>query len=316
MIRDKGVKSGFDPLERQTLSPFFLSFTMDFDSMFKAIKDRRTLENTLRNSPAFASERLEDTNETALHLVAKWNQFSRVKTLCEFGAAIDAVDWQGSTPLHLAACNGAVRAVSVLLKHGADVTVHDRDGLTALAGAAHSQVENVDKCRTLLKKAGATVDLATAIWLRDLDAAIKLMKEPESSKLSYVKGLIANLTFALQADLDLTLADLQKWEPVVDGLVNIGADVDAGGVQHDNPAIWATANWGTPGSQLALEWLRILLKRGANPNVEVIRMTAFSILTHNARLDQSPNSGLMVKMLLDAGAVPESPNSKPRGWCI
>ena len=73
---------------------------------------------------------------TGLHLAAYFGIKAIVKLLLEKGAAVDAADGDGETPLHWALDNGHVEVVRLLLEKGAAVDAADRDGQTPLSAAA------------------------------------------------------------------------------------------------------------------------------------------------------------------------------------
>jgi ankyrin repeat protein len=68
---------------------------------------------------------------TTLHHVAKEGDEYVVMQLILGGADIDAEDWEGQTPLHLAAFYGHVGVVQLLLDARASVFHIDRYGMTA-----------------------------------------------------------------------------------------------------------------------------------------------------------------------------------------
>ena len=78
----------------------------------------------------------------------------RSRVLLDHGAALeDRANISGTTPLIVAAEENRVAVAGVLISRGADLTVTDRDGFTALSQAwAKKQAEMV----RLLKRHGAT----------------------------------------------------------------------------------------------------------------------------------------------------------------
>ena len=68
---------------------------------------------------------------TPLH-VAAWHCPSLVPLLLEHGAAVNAKDGYGQTALHDAAFHGHADAVAALLHAGADASIRNKRGLTAL----------------------------------------------------------------------------------------------------------------------------------------------------------------------------------------
>lgn len=84
-----------------------------------------------------------------LHLAAMFGDEEQrlIASLLTWGAEVNALNKVGWSPLHLASITGAPNAVQGLLAYGADPTLKDRRGLTALdIGAA---AEHQDVCRQL-----------------------------------------------------------------------------------------------------------------------------------------------------------------------
>ncbi|KAJ9594561.1 hypothetical protein L9F63_027456 [Diploptera punctata] len=71
-----------------------------------------------------------------LHLCCQWGLETVVQTLVEHGAAINARDAEGKTPLHVAIQNQHSSIITLLLCHpGIDLTIRDKSGLTPFATA-------------------------------------------------------------------------------------------------------------------------------------------------------------------------------------
>ena len=83
-----------------------------------------------------------------------------VRLLLEHGVDVNGRNFQGETPLHIAAANGLVKVVRVLLEHGANVGAEDKKGKTPLHTAAENQYlepnEPAEVMRVLLEH-GANV---------------------------------------------------------------------------------------------------------------------------------------------------------------
>jgi uncharacterized protein len=80
--------------------------------------------------------RLSADGETALHRAASRGHLQAVRLLLEGGASVDAVDGEGVTPLVLAAYRGQTDVVTLLLERGAYVNAQEkRNGLSSLSHA-------------------------------------------------------------------------------------------------------------------------------------------------------------------------------------
>ncbi|XP_060938618.1 60 kDa lysophospholipase isoform X2 [Limanda limanda] len=83
---------------------------------------------------------------------AKIGDIDALKALREMGTNLCQGDYDGRTPLHVAACEGHLDLVEYLLSQGATVYAKDRYGDTPLCNAVHFRHKDVVK---LLKKTGA-----------------------------------------------------------------------------------------------------------------------------------------------------------------
>lgn len=83
---------------------------------------------------------------------AKTGDISALEAVLEMGGKLSSEDYDGRTPLHLAACEGHLAVVEYLLKHGATVYAKDRYGNSPLKNAA--KFRNLDVIR-LLRQTGA-----------------------------------------------------------------------------------------------------------------------------------------------------------------
>ena len=110
------------------------------------------LEQACRN-PYFTRDRLHVKldGDTVLHLAAqKVTDPEILRTLCRYGAQLDARDAMRGTALHSALYFGKVANAEVLCSLGASVTAKDSDGWAAIHNAAHSG--KVDALNLLLRK--------------------------------------------------------------------------------------------------------------------------------------------------------------------
>ena len=76
----------------------------------------------------------DSDGNTALWVATTESDVSVVRALLEAGADpnVQSRTPGGYTPLHMAASNGLIEAAEVLLQHGADVTIRNSQGQTAL----------------------------------------------------------------------------------------------------------------------------------------------------------------------------------------
>lgn len=124
--------------------------------LFKASRSKDTLQ--LR--PFLSAEAVNASLEkgvTPLHM-SVYGGANVVKCFLEAGAALDAQDVQGWTTLHRAAYRKDVKTVQLLIEWGADVTIKNEIGKTALQ-LCQSNIEDRNaagpgaKCLTLLESA-------------------------------------------------------------------------------------------------------------------------------------------------------------------
>uniref|UniRef100_A0A667XC55 asparaginase n=1 Tax=Myripristis murdjan TaxID=586833 RepID=A0A667XC55_9TELE len=83
---------------------------------------------------------------------AKIGDIEALETIREMGSNLCLGDYDGRTPLHIAACEGHFKLVQYLLSHGATVYAKDRYGDTPLCNAVRFRHKDVVK---LLRKTGA-----------------------------------------------------------------------------------------------------------------------------------------------------------------
>jgi ankyrin repeat protein len=113
-------------------------------------------------------EKLEN-GMSPLHLAAGNGQVETVKVLVELGADKNAHTAGGMTPLHMAAVEGHVETVKVLAQLGAELGVQTVNGETALQGSVHfghhhvAQVLRELELTSLARKAEAAERMAAEI---------------------------------------------------------------------------------------------------------------------------------------------------------
>jgi ankyrin repeat protein len=116
----------------------------------------------------------DSLGNTLLHYAATHGNTDLIKFMVEQGADINARGDLERTPLQLAvADNQDAKAVSSLLKLGADPNIPDKDGKTPLYWAASAEMESMVRA---LKKNGATVDVYTEVALKGPGKLLKRLK--------------------------------------------------------------------------------------------------------------------------------------------
>jgi len=92
---------------------------------------------------------------TALHIAALQGYMNIVEILLDIGIDINSKNNNGNTALHVAAIHGNMNIVEILLDRGADINSKDNDGQTALHEAAANGYTNIVEilleCTTMCK---------------------------------------------------------------------------------------------------------------------------------------------------------------------
>jgi ankyrin repeat protein len=84
--------------------------------------------------PSLVDDQVSFSNEgmSLLHWVADRGHLEIAKFLLSIHCPVNAQDHEGNTPLHYAAISGHESMVTLLVEHGADSTIKNRDGEVAL----------------------------------------------------------------------------------------------------------------------------------------------------------------------------------------
>lgn len=83
---------------------------------------------------------------------AKIGDVEALESIREMGSNLSVGDYDGRTPLHIAACEGHLKVVQYLLDHGSTIHSRDRYGDTPLSNAVFFKREDIVR---LLRKSGA-----------------------------------------------------------------------------------------------------------------------------------------------------------------
>ncbi len=274
-----------------------------------------------------------------------------IAALLEAGADPNAKNWEGETPLMAAARSGNVEAARLLLEAGADVNAKEEwGGQSALMWAAsHSQPEMVK----LLIEHGADVNARGAVrrWER------KVIKEPRPKDMNqggftpllYAarEGCIECAKHLIEGGADPDLHDPHRMTPLLLALFNLhfdfaaymieaGADVNKWDLYGRTPLYMAADVSTLPvmgngamvvipslDKHTALDIARMLLERGADPNIQLKRRPPYrnvpqdrggdSILSQGATpLLRAARAGdaPFVELLLEHGALVDLPSNQ------
>jgi ankyrin repeat protein len=256
-----------------------------------------------------------------------------LKLLLDAGANADSPNADGMTALMLVARTGKVDAAKLLLEHGATVDARESfGGQTALMwAAARRHPEMID----LLISRGAAVDARSAV--RDYQRHIQAEGRPKSldtggftpllyaareNCMACVDTLLAN-----GADIDLPDPDgvtplhiaimNANWD-LAKKLIEAGADVQLWDIYGEAPLFTAVggrsrndggrASIDPPNHTTGLDIVRLLLERGANPNMQLFFRPANLNGATNTRgstplIRAAANNDLeVVNLLLEHGA--------------
>ncbi len=232
-------------------------------------------------------------NETPLMMAARSGNVDAVRLLLDHGAQINAQETlRGTNALMWAAEQGHAGVVQVLIERGADVNAKSmpltpvgrrglgfanstvifgasgraapkapvKGGLTALHFAAR---EGALECVRALVAARANVNQASVDGSSPLLVAVQ-------------NGFYTVAEFLLEHGADPNLANAKSWTPLYLAVKNRNQEITA------VPA---------PSNEGALDFIRILLDRGANPNVRL-------------QADTEVHQGMSALWLKEAGATP------------
>lgn len=219
-----------------------------------------------------------------------------IRSALDRGAAVDARDRQGNTPLHLAALHADAAALQLLLERGADVRATNAAGATALMRA----VGDRRKVEILLAH-GAEVNAASVSGNTPLMLAARVAASRETVRLLLARGADVRATNRFGATA--LMAAAAGGDPVtVRLLLERGADPNArpsldqpgflfGGGR--SPLMWAAFRGNLP-------VMRLLLDAGADVNLPGLLGTALAQATWADRREA-------VDLLLARGARTDIP---------
>jgi len=220
--------------------------------------------------------------QSALMVIARSNNVDAAKLLIKAGANVNAREiWRGQTALMWAAAQSQPEMVRLLIRHGAKV--NERSKLT------HFERQVTAEPRMQQRPAGGFTPLLYAARSGCLECAKELVRAGADINLPDPEGITPLIVAALNFSFDVAAllvkegADLDVWDtwgrsPLY-SVVDMNT-VPTGG-RADRPSSDATS--GT-------ELVRMMLERGANPNLQIKIVPPLRSL----RDDRGPDAVLQV----------------------
>jgi RNA polymerase sigma factor (sigma-70 family) len=215
--------------------------------------------------------------------------YDTVKLLLDRGADPNARRHNGATPLILAIQHRSPKTARLLLNHGADVTLHDGAGDTAIDWAKRA---NEPALVSILEKSFASPTTRPAVPAT--------LPTTQRATPAYDSSFYDRLPLTSPR---LFVAATRNDLPAVEAFIKAGDDVNqrTRGSESVTPLIYAVAHPNDRGYAVA----KLLLDHGASPNVRQGGIPALS----RAVSAKSPRT---IKLLLDHGADPLAPESNDK----
>ncbi|XP_057300328.1 inversin-B-like [Hydractinia symbiolongicarpus] len=260
-------------------------------------KDASILKMLIEQDP-FICNWNDCEGRTALHMAVGQSNYSLVEFLLSVDKIeVNCIDHMHRTPLHWAAVLGNKSLVLLLLKHGADYTLSDNNGVRALHYAAQNNAHEV--VQVMLNKKGIK-DIpddkqGTALmWaaVKGCDAVVKTLLESKCSdpNAADIHGQTA-LHMSTQAG-HLNCVKL---------LIENGAHVDTVDVKHHIPLFYACASG-------HVEIVTELLSHGSSSNLDDRDLEGRCPLHYAAMVDRTDIIKVLIQNNLD-------PNTKDNAGC-
>jgi ankyrin repeat protein len=288
-----------------------------------------------------------DYGSTPMQEAAERGDAELIRLLLKAGASAESPNDEGQTALMTVARSGNVEAAKLLIKAGAKVdAIEQWRGQTALMWA--SAQGNPDMVRLLLKS-GAKPNTVSAVreWARKVTAEPRPQNRPPGGftalLLAAREGCAACAKALLEGKADVNLTNPENITPLLMAVLNArfdvakvlieaGADVNRWDVWGRAPLYSAidyntTPRGGRPDRPASdettpLETARLLLDRGANPNMQLKLFPPYRSLGQDRGGDSILTVGTTpllraakacdtagAKLLIERGALPDLQNS-------
>ncbi|XP_048029317.1 60 kDa lysophospholipase-like [Megalobrama amblycephala] len=121
--------------------------TADLDGAKLSLRDSRFIQVLAKSLNVSCNEELDAIRDaltpTLVCGAAKIGDTDTLEAIREMGSDLNTADYDGRSPLHVAACEGHLNVVEYLLNEGADVDAIDRFGHTPLHNAKHFRHDDV-----------------------------------------------------------------------------------------------------------------------------------------------------------------------------
>ncbi|HXC59296.1 MAG TPA: ankyrin repeat domain-containing protein [Steroidobacteraceae bacterium] len=260
---------------------------------YAAHAGNQELANRLINAGALVNAR-NDYGSTPMQEAAERGDAALIRALLKAGADANTANDEGETALMTVARTGNVEAAKLLIKARADVNaVESWRGQTALMWAAAQS--NPDMVQLLLKS-GAKPNVISSVrdWARKVTAEPRPQNRPPGGftalLLAAREGCAACAQALIKGHADLNLTNPENITPLLEAILNArfdtakvlieaGADVNRWDVWGRAPLYSAidyntTPRGGRPDrpssdATLPLDIAKMLLDRGANPNMQL-----------------------------------------------
>lgn len=250
--------------------------------------------------------------QTALMVIARTSNLEAAKLLLSHRAAVNAREqWRGQTALMWAAAEAQPAMVKLLVQHGADVNARSK--------VNHWERQVTSEPRMQARPSGGFTPLLYAARKGCLPCAEILVKAGADKDLADPDGVTPMLLATLNFNFDVAAllahegANVNKWDYW--GRSPLYAAVDLNtlptGGRADRPSLDQTSS---------LQLIEILLKAGANPNLQLKLFPPYRSLRDDRGADMLLTIGTTpliraakagdlpaMKLLLEHGANPDLP---------